>query len=90
MQQLAKERQQRQNGEKRERFWREKFNSQCLEIAEEDHDDLSQMFLNTGDQNVPTELGLSLGATETPSTMFKQKRLPVASKVSKQILLNQL
>ena len=56
VQQLAKEREQRQNGEKRECYWREKFNSQCFEIAEEDHDDLSQMFLNTGDQNVPTKM----------------------------------
>ena len=43
-QQLAKERQALQNTEKRERYWREKFDSQCLEMAEEDHDDLSQMF----------------------------------------------
>ena len=77
MQQLAKERQALQNTEKRERYWREKFDSQCLEMAEEDHDDLSQIFLNTGNQN-----GVSLGATETPSTMQNQKRLPVASKVS--------
>ena len=56
VQQLAKERRARQNAEKRERYWREKFNSQCLEMAEEDHDDLSQIFLNTGDQNVPTEM----------------------------------
>ena len=56
VQQLAQERQARQNTEKRERYWREKFDSKCLEMAEEDHDDLSQMFLNTGDENVPTEM----------------------------------
>ena len=56
VQQLAKERQARQNAEKRERYWREKFDSQCLEMAAEDHDDLSQMFSKTDDQNVPTEM----------------------------------
>ena len=56
VQQLAQERQARQNTEKRERYWREKFDSKCLEMAEEDHDDLSQMFVNTGDENVPTEM----------------------------------
>lgn len=56
MQQLGKERQARQNAEKRERYWREKFDSHCLEMAEEDHDDFSQMFLSTGGQNVPTQM----------------------------------
>lgn len=60
VQKLAKERQARQNAEKRERYWRQKFDSQCLEMAEEDHDDLSQMFLNTCDQNVPTEMACLL------------------------------
>ena len=51
-QQLAEERQARYNAEKREHYWKEKFKSQCLEMDREDDEDLSQIFLNIGKQNV--------------------------------------
>ena len=56
VQQLHEERQARLNAEKRERYWRDKFHSQCIEMDREDHEDLSQMFSNIGDQNVPAEM----------------------------------
>ena len=43
LQQLAKERQARYNAEKRERYWKEKFNSQCNEMDQEDHADIFQL-----------------------------------------------
>ena len=52
VQQLVEERQ----AEKRECYWKDNFHSQCIEMNREDHEDLSQMFLNTGDQNVPAEM----------------------------------
>ncbi|XP_068740031.1 uncharacterized protein [Montipora capricornis] len=43
LQQLAKERQARYNAEKRERYWKEKFNPQCNEMDQEDHADIFQL-----------------------------------------------
>jgi hypothetical protein len=54
--QLAKERQRRMNAEAREKYWRDKFNKEALEIDEQDHDDLSSMLLGQAVYNVPEEM----------------------------------
>ncbi|CAH3029420.1 unnamed protein product, partial [Porites evermanni] len=46
--QVQKERQARLNAEKREKYWREKFEAECLEKDDEDHTDLSAMFDKAG------------------------------------------
>ena len=53
--QLQKERQARLNAEKREKYWREKFEAECLEMDDEDHTDLSAMFDKAG-SNVPEHM----------------------------------
>ena len=46
--QVQKERQARLNAEIREKYWREKFEAECLEMDDEDHTDLSAMFDKAG------------------------------------------
>ena len=53
--QLQKERQARLNAEKREKYWREKFEAECVEMDDEDHTDLSAMFDKAG-SNVPEHM----------------------------------
>ena len=53
--QLQLERQARINAEKRERYWREKFEAECIEMESDDHADLSKMFQGVGD-NVPDSM----------------------------------
>ena len=53
--QLKLERQARLNAEKRERYWREKFEAECIEMANEDHADLSKMFEGAGN-NIPDHM----------------------------------
>lgn len=52
--QLSEETRARQNAEKRESYWKDKFYTQCLEMEKDDHEDLSKMFLNA--PNVPEEM----------------------------------
>jgi len=53
--QLKLERQARLNAEKRERYWREKFEAECIEMENDDHADLSNMFEGAGN-NVPDSM----------------------------------
>lgn len=53
--QLKLERQPRLNAEKRECYWREKFEAECIEMEHDDHADLSKMFEGVGD-NVPDNM----------------------------------
>ena len=52
--QLSEETRARQNAEKRESYWKDKFYTQCLEMEKDDREDLSKMFLNA--PNVPEEM----------------------------------
>ena len=49
------ERQARLNAEKRERYWKEKFEAECIEMQNDDHADLTKMFEEVGD-NVPDSM----------------------------------
>lgn len=53
--QLKLERQARLNAEKRERYWREKFEAECIEMEHDDHADFAKMFDGVGD-NVPDSM----------------------------------
>jgi hypothetical protein len=54
--QLQKERQRRINAEAREKYWRDKFDDEALEVEEQDHDDLSSILLGETVDNVPEDL----------------------------------
>lgn len=54
--QLQLERQARLNAERREQYWREKFEAQCIEMDHDDHTDLCKMFEGVGD-HVPDSMG---------------------------------
>ena len=51
-----KEKQRRINAEAREKYWRDKFDQESLEVEEQDHNDLSAMLLGESVDNVPEEL----------------------------------
>ncbi|KAL9980208.1 hypothetical protein ACROYT_G008763 [Oculina patagonica] len=53
--QLKIERQARINAERRETYWREKFEAQCIEMEKDDHTDLCKMFEDVGD-HVPESM----------------------------------
>ena len=71
--QLQKERQARLNAEKREKYWREKFEAECLEMDDEDHTDLSAMFDKAG-SNVPEHMASLCGNNSNNSCDAKVKR----------------
>lgn len=50
------ERQERMNAEKREKYWRNKFEDECLEMTKEDHADLSTMFQMQSANNIPEDM----------------------------------
>lgn len=54
--QLEKERQKRMNATSREKYWRNKFNHEALEVEEHDHNDLSSILLENTVDNVPEDL----------------------------------
>ena len=54
-----------------EKYWREKFEAECLEMDDEDHTDLSAMFDKAG-SNVPEHMAsLHVGTTATTLAMQK-------------------
>ena len=54
--QLEKEKQRRINAEAKQKYWRDKFDQESLEVEEQDHNDLSAMLLGESVDNVPEEL----------------------------------
>ena len=54
--QLEKEKQRQINAEAREKYWRDKFDQESLEVEEQDHNDLSAMLLGKSVNNMPEEL----------------------------------
>ena len=53
---LQNERTARLNAERRERYWRGKFDSEAVELEDDDHEDLSQMLTNVPKEKVPEEM----------------------------------
>ena len=53
---LQNERTARLNAEQRERYWRGKFDSEAVELENDDHGDLSQMLTNVPKEKVPEEM----------------------------------
>ena len=53
---LQNERTARLNAERRERYWRGKFDSEVVELEDDDHGDLSQMLTNVPKEKVPEEM----------------------------------
>ena len=54
--QLHHERKRRLNAEKREKYWKDKFNDESIEIESGDNDDLTSMFQGLSKENVPEEM----------------------------------
>lgn len=55
--QLESERRKRDNAESRERYWRDKFDFEAMEMDKNDHDDLSAIMLAiSADENVPEDM----------------------------------
>jgi len=44
------------NAEKREKYWRNKFEEECLEMTKEDHADLSTTFQMQSANNIPEHM----------------------------------
>ena len=53
---LQNERTAKLNSERRERYWRRKFDSEALELEDENHGDLPQMLTNVPKEKVPEEM----------------------------------
>lgn len=54
--QLKQEQLRRRNAEMREKYWREKFNSESLVVDDEDHTDLFSIFKVTKQEHIPEEM----------------------------------
>lgn len=54
--QLKCEQKVRRNAEKREEYWREKFQKECVAVEREDQDDLLKMFSEVEEKDVPEEM----------------------------------
>ncbi len=54
--QLKNEQKVRRNAEKREQYWREKFQEECVIVESEDQDDLFKMFKGVDEKDVPEEM----------------------------------
>ena len=53
---LQTERTARLNAERRERYWRGKFDREAVEVEDDDHGDLSQMLTDVPKEKVPEEM----------------------------------
>lgn len=53
---LAHERNKRRNAENRERYWREKFLSEAMEMETADHEDLSTILNSLPNENIPEDM----------------------------------
>ena len=67
--QLQLERQARINATKREKYWREKFEGECLEMTEDDNADLTTMF-QSAHNNIPEHM----------AGLWEQQKLLLSSK----------
>lgn len=54
--QLKSEQRVRRNAEKREEYWQEKFQKECVAVEREDQDDLFKMFSEVEEKDVPKEM----------------------------------
>lgn len=54
--QLKQERSNRINAERREKYWRDKFENECFRMDDEDNADLSTMLQNVAKEKVPDEM----------------------------------
>ena len=54
--QLNQQKKQRFNAERRETYWKEKFETESLQLEEEDHRDLSTILHNIDKSKVPHEM----------------------------------
>ena len=54
--QLKQQKKQRFNAKRRETYWREKFETESLQLEEEDHRDLSTILHNIDKSKVPHEM----------------------------------
>lgn len=54
--QLSGEQKKRRKSEKRERYWREKYREECVEMEQEDHNDLNVMMEAIDEKNVPEDM----------------------------------
>ena len=54
--QLKMEQKVRRNAEKREEYWREKFQKECVAVESDDQDDLCKMFTAMDEKDVPEEM----------------------------------
>lgn len=54
--QLSQEKSKRINAERRERYWRDKFENECVRMDDEDNADLSPMLQNVAKEKVSEEM----------------------------------
>lgn len=80
--QLKKEQTRRRNAETREQYWRDKFNSEALEIDEEDQEDLVSMFKTCESKSVPEGMQCLWEQQNQLLHTAQQEWILVASKVS--------
>ena len=56
LEEIREEQRKRRNAELRENYWREKFNSEGIEVDEGDHADLMSMFKDSSKEDIPDEM----------------------------------
>ena len=78
--QLEKERQRRINAEAREKYWRDKFDDEALEVEEQDHNDLSTILLRETVENVSGDLQC---LWKEQLKMVQRKKMVIAATPSK-------
>ena len=83
---LQNERTARLNAERRERYWRGKFDSEAVELEDDDHRDLSQMLTNVPKEKVPEEMLCMWKQQKKNARNKKQTRISMAPKVSTSVI----
>ena len=56
LEEIREEQRKRRNAELRANYWREKFNSEAIEVDKEDHVDLISIFKDSSKEDVPDEM----------------------------------
>ena len=80
--QLNEERKARVNAEKRERYWKEKFLNESVQIEEEDHTDLSNILRGVAKENLPGDIECLWEQQKKIMAIKKQAWIQMASEVS--------
>lgn len=53
---LKREKRARENAERREKYWRDKFVAEVIEVEDKDHDDFDKLFHSVNAKDIPEDM----------------------------------